>query len=180
MFIFPGQMPLFDLWLLLIPVTLGLYWTKQHGLATGLVVVACVPAWLDMFFYPQGAIYQQLYQVPGMSISPKAEELKLALSTITYLSLLCFLVIIPVGLLRSRSTHMQLVWLLVPSLLTLIGIGITRGVALRHTELEYSAIEWLKNGFAVIHLWIPLVLATVLYQSNFSLLWQGTNSASNT
>ena len=144
----------FRLSLLLTFVAIGFSLSKRAGVAAGLLIVACEPVWIEMFFNPLHAVRTYAYNSPNV---------ELTLVILSFLPLFCFLVIIPIGVLRSCSRQGQKWWLLVPSFLTLTSINVLRGFALQGTQAEYSSATWLRYGLVVFQLWLPLLLAVVLY-----------------
>ncbi len=163
----PYRIFLVDLFVLLVPIAAGLYWAEKNGWTAVMWVVACEPLWIDMLFGRKGVLYYELYEVGG-GISPQAGGLEAAVFALSYLSLLCFLVVMPVGVLRSRSKRGQLGWLLLPSFLTLITVNAIPGFALRGTTSEYTLAGWLGWSLAAILLWLSLLLAATLYDSSQS------------
>jgi hypothetical protein len=143
--------------LLFMSVIIGFPLSKREGIATGLFIVACEVTSFDMMFLNFLHIIRvYVHESPNI-------RLELALFILSYLPVICFLIIIPIGVLRSRTEQGQKWWLLLPSLLTLVGINVVRGLALQGTPNEYTVSIWLHYGRYILQLWLPLLLATALY-----------------
>lgn len=140
----------------LISVIAGFWLSKHEGLTASLLVAACEFVLLTVFLNPLRVVHMYAYESPSVGLN-------LALLAIFSLPVLGFLVVTPIGMLRSRSEQSQKWWLLLPPLLVLVGIEIVRSIVLRGTPAEYSQDTWLRHSLAVVQLWLPLLLATVLY-----------------
>ena len=146
-----------------VPIAIGRLLVKRDGLAAGLLVVPFGPLLITALFRPDGIFYKLL---PRMYDASSTMEQELALLVLSCLPLVCFFVVIPIGLLTARSAKAQLGWLVLPSLLILVSMALIRGLALAGTEFEYSLTDWVASSLHVIQLWIPFVLTGIIYRED--------------
>jgi hypothetical protein len=144
------------------PVALGTIFARRYGLAACLLVVACEPLGIDLLVTPQHITF---YDLMRNSSYYHLELFTFDLSPIVlaYAYFFLFLVVLPIGLLRSRTRREQLAWLLIPSFMTLTLINIVPGTVLQGTNYTYSLAQWFQVAFGVLVLWIPLPLCSALY-----------------
>lgn len=143
--------------LLFLSVIIGFPLAKREGVAAGLFVVTCGVTSFDMMFLNFLHIIRvYAHESPNL-------QLELLLFILSYLPPIGFLIITPIGVLRSRTEQGQKWWLLLPSFLTLVVINVLRGLALQDTPSEYTVSVWLQYGRYALQLWLPLLLATALY-----------------
>lgn len=128
----------------------------EKGVAAALFVVCCEPLWIESFLNPTHTVLAHQLESPDTILN-------LASILLSVLPALTFLIVIPFGMLRSRSERQQKWWLLLPSACAFAVIEIVRCIALQNTPDRYTAKTWLWVVLAAIQLWLPILLATVLY-----------------
>lgn len=153
----------FDFLFLLSPIAIGYPISKRVGLSACLFVLAFEPAWMDIMYSPKQAIIMQLQNDSITSI----QLLELSLFMFNYFPFLGFLIVIPIGFLWSSSNKERILWLTIPSIVLLLGLGIMRGVALAGTPFQYSVSDWVVFMLIGVQLWIPLLLTSLLYADSF-------------
>jgi hypothetical protein len=129
---------------LVVSSALSLLLARRDGLTAGLLIAVCEPAWVYVFLNPLNS-HGYAHEFP---------QLHWVFLLLSVLPLLCFLVIIPIGVLRSRSRRNQARWLLWPTLLTLLGISIIRYAAVQSVM---SFQFFLRQNLIVLQLWLPLL-----------------------
>lgn len=147
--------------LLLVPVVIGVPISKRDGLLAGVLALTCVPTWMSVFGYPGGEAIMQLSKLLGWAGGGQSGQVPLVLLR---LLLLAFFVLIPIGLLRARTVRMQIVWLVLVPLLTLVGMAIAPALAALGTQNVYSLTDWLVSGLSVVQLLLPLAIAATVYR----------------
>jgi hypothetical protein len=153
----------FKLLLLLTPIAIGLRFSQVDGIGGSLLVASCVPVWYNVLPDHLHTIQEYAYRTPDV-------KFQIALLVLFYLPFLSFLIVIPIGVLRSCSKRTQTWWLLLPSFLTLTSLVLVRGIVLMDTPNEYSFTWWLRGGLTIVELWLPLSLTAVLYSNSNHLL----------
>ena len=136
-------------------IAIGFPFAKYDGLTSGVFIAAFEPVWLEVFYKPLDVIRAYAHEL-------SSTRLGMALFTLSFLPLVCFWIVVPIGVLRSRSAYREK-WLLLPALLTLVGIEIARGIVLIGTYAEYSLMTWLRRSLIPIQLWLPLLLVVEVY-----------------
>ncbi len=155
---FVAHLPL-ELWwtgLLLVPIVIGLPLARRDGILAGLIVAAFEFVLVDEILDPTYSVGFWAYWTPSREL----EQAKVVLS---YLPALLFLVVTPVWVLRSRSTHGRVLGLILPPFIGLICTDVIESIALRGTQAEYSVNLWLTHGVSTAQLLTPLALAAVMY-----------------
>ncbi len=144
-----GLSPLL-LWigLLLLPIAIGLPLAQREGLLAGLFIVA---AEFILFF----EIFDPSYAL-GMWTSNQA--LIVAAEVVPAVG---FLVVVPIWIMRSRSTHGRIWGLLLPVFAALIGTEAISG-----TVRPYYTGIWLTRAIGIAQFLATLALAVVLYVMN--------------
>ncbi|MCL4393973.1 MAG: hypothetical protein M1482_04060 [Chloroflexi bacterium] len=144
-------------------IALGSMLAQRHGLAAGLFVAACEPLWVDLSVTPRLDTLYSLVLPPTYQL--RIFELLINPMVLEYASILVFLVMIPIGLLRSETRKAQLVWLLVPSLITLAVINVAPGFAVGTNVWPYSVFQWCQAALGIVVLWLPLPFAAMLFRA---------------
>ncbi len=147
-----------SLLLLLASVAWGFPLSKREGLAAGLLVIVCQPVAFDMLLFN----FLHIIRVYAYD-SPDNMRLRLTLFVLSILPFLCFLVIIPIGVLRSRSRQSQQWWLLLASLITLTSMIVVRSLTLQGTPNAFSLDDLIRYGLGTLQLWLPILFMTVSY-----------------
>lgn len=136
--------------LILLPIAIGLPLARRSGLLAGLMVVAAEFILVDGILDPD-------YAILIWTSDQKAEIV------LSYIPALFLLVVSPIWVLRSRSTHERVWGLLLPTFIALVSADVIRSIVLRGTPAEYSIYAWLTGSVATAQLLIALALAAVMY-----------------
>lgn len=148
-----------ELWstaLLLLPAVVGLPLARRSGLLAGVILVAFEFILVDEILDPTYRVNIWAYWEPS-AILDRANVV------LSYLPALFFLVVTPIWVFRSRSTRGQIVGLLLPPLIALVGTDVIETIALRGTSAEYPIRVWLTRSVLTARFLIVLVLAAVMY-----------------
>ncbi len=140
----------------LLPAAMGLLLAQRGGLLAGLFVVGSQFVLVEEILDPTYSVSFQAYWHPSAAL----HRAEVALSC---LPALCFLVLTPIWVYRSRSTHGRALGLVLPPLVALIGADLIAGSALHGAAAAYSIGGWVTRGLDAVQWSIGLALAAVVY-----------------
>lgn len=107
--------------LLLLPTILALRYKQSLGNISVILVLAIVPAWIELFFFPLQAIGKPILDsVRELSVTPHFwSNMRGILDKGSYTIIFSFMLFIPIGMRMIRSERLKAVWALVITFLTL-------------------------------------------------------------
>lgn len=145
-------------------VVIGQAWAKEYGLRAGLFLLVFVPEYISLGFLGTGIPAD----LTAGEMSLFQFRLDLAAYAANYFPISCFLVVLPVGLLRARSKRGQLFWLIAFPLFVLISISVIVRLALQGIRPEYADLSrWIMSGDGILSAWLPILLGVILYNSSY-------------
>ncbi|MDI7277386.1 MAG: hypothetical protein QME94_15520, partial [Anaerolineae bacterium] len=137
-------------------LALGLLLARRHGAAAGVLVVSCLPAWLDaftMFFRP---IRAKHYELAAAGLAGQLQAMT------TVLAVGC-LVLPVLGALVGRSERTRRCWFVLPPLLALVSVCVLQSHAQQRLGLAYGRTGALMDALVVAAFWLPALIAATLY-----------------
>jgi hypothetical protein len=129
----------------------GLWLARLNMLKASLLVKICEPIWIAWILRPLQAWEFYFF---------RALDSHLTLGSLVLLALpaLSFMVIIPLGLLGSRSKARQIRWLILPSALTLGIIQVLDAIMSQSTVAEMPLNAWQLKSLLALQIWVPMLI----------------------
>lgn len=151
-----------SLLLLFVPIVIGGIWVRDTGLRASLAALAFEPIWIESFLAQRIPLWNYIHD-NALATTPIGFWFELALSALSYLPLVCFLVILPAGLLYARTKRYQVVWLLLVSLVVISVLNLIPPIVYMGTTRAFSFDQWLELVGVMAVLWLPILFCTLAY-----------------
>jgi hypothetical protein len=105
--------------LLLLPTVLALRYKQALGNTSVIIVLAIVPAWFELFFFPLQALGEPLLP-PIRELTVRPQFLASVIDRGAYIIIFAFMVLIPVGVKLIEPERLKANWVIVNSSLVFI------------------------------------------------------------
>jgi len=152
--------------LLIVPLTLTLQQTKIYGTLASIPIVTLTPVWIEAFFNPAqvlGIPMFKLLRASPFDISTYS-ALENYIKIIGAFPVVVFFILIPIGLLLSKSEKFRLFWIASVSAITfaIILAILFEGLNVARLLISYSVFEHSLFYLQALQLWLPLALITII------------------
>lgn len=141
--------------IVLVPLLIYVRYSRVDEKKSTILISGFVPVWLN---FPT-----DLYHI---ILTTGGNEILVLLGAFLWLILpvVCFLIVIPIGIMNLRNNHNVKLWILLPSAIILVFLYIIRGVIAIIYGGEYSLSTWINTFFLIALTYIPMIITT---QSDF-------------
>jgi uncharacterized membrane protein SirB2 len=144
----------------LLPIWVAWKLTRKERLGAILLLVAFLPAWINYPTKMEYSLFEIQHTIQGNG------WVDVGLFVWNYLPVLCFLILIPIGVGWARTRRDQKMWLLLPSAVTLLILCGLRGVLITNFGENASGEMWISTLLWFVLAYLPLLFACLTFDKS--------------